>query len=325
MRYNCIVTHNQIAPSAVSMLNDAGIAVHFSPPYTPSDELAEKIRALQVDAIMVRQGQINAEVINASQKLQVIVKHGVGVDNVDLLAASRRNVPVLRSMGSNAAAVAELAITLTFALIKELPRLDQATRNGEWLKPGFIGRDILGSHIGLIGYGAIGRETAKRASALGMRVSVFDPFASQSIIEDGYVASDNLAALLPELDVLSMHCPLTQETRHLLNAERLALMKPSAVIVNTARGGVIDENALAEALENNKIGGAGLDSFSIEPMHDDNPLRHTPRTILTPHIGGVTQGSTIAMAEIAARHIIHVLNGGEPDERSLARAEELAS
>lgn len=325
MTWNIIVTHNQIAPSAVRLLNEAGIAVHFSPPYTSSEELAEKARGLGVDAMMIRQGRISREVLSASPKLKVVVKHGVGVDNIDLVAAADLGIPVLRSMGSNAAVVAELAVTLAFALVKELPGLDNAIREGDWPKPRFIGRDIAGSHIGLVGYGAIGRETARRAAALGMKVSVFDPFAADAVRADGHEAADDLDALLPHLDVLSFHCPLTKGTRHLLNDERIARMKPTAVVVNTARGGVIDEDALARALHEGRIGGAGLDGFSVEPMAADNPLRSSPRTILTPHIGGVTEASSIAMAEIAARHIISVLRGESPDPRSLAHPAELAS
>ena len=152
------MTHDTIAPSAVALLNANAIDVFFSPPYTPSDEVAARCAELSVDAIMVRQGKITADVINASPTLKVIVKHGVGVDNVDIAAATARNVPVLRSMGSNALAVAEHTITLALTLIKQVMPLDRAIKAGAWRKPSFIGRDIAGSVIGLVGFGAIGRE-----------------------------------------------------------------------------------------------------------------------------------------------------------------------
>lgn len=320
-----LVTHNQIAPSAIELLNANDIDVFFSPPYDAPEIVAARAADLQIDAIMVRQGQINDLVIGASPKLKVIVKHGVGVDNVDLAAAAARGIPVLRSMGSNSRAVAEHAIALALALIKEIQPLNAAVKNGEWPKPTFIGKDFQGATIGLVGYGGIGRETARMAEALGMEVVVYDPYAPEAAEADGFATASDIDAMLPALDILSLHCPLTAATRHLVNAERLARMKPSAVIVNTARGGVIDEAALAEALAAGTIAGAGLDSFASEPPAADHPFWALPTLTATPHIGGVTAGSARSMAEIAARHIISVLDGNPPDERSLARPSELAA
>jgi len=320
-----LVTHTQIAPSAIDLLNDNDIDVFFSPPYDPSDIVATRARDLQVDAIMVRQGKINDQVIGASPKLKVIVKHGVGVDNIDLTAAHARGIPVLRAMGSNSRAVAEHAIALALMLVKEVQPLNAAVKGGKWPKPTFIGKDFQGATMGLVGYGGIGRETARMAEALGMEVVVHDPYAPQMAEGDGFATAGDLDAMLPGLDILSLHCPLTAATRHLIDARRLSLMKPDAVIVNTARGGIIDEAALAQALDARTIAGAALDSFATEPPAADNPLWAQPNLIATPHIGGVTAGSARAMAEIAARHIISVLDGNAPDERSLARPSELAA
>ena len=319
-----LVTHNTIAASAVTMLNANDIDVYFSPPYTPSDEVAARCAELAVDAIMVRQGQISAAVINASPKLKVIVKHGVGVDNVDIAAAAARGVPVVRSMGSNALAVAEHAIALAIALRKQLPTLDKAIKAGAWPKPSFIGRDIAGAVIGLVGFGSIGKETGRLASALGMTVLVYDPMAPCAAADCGFepVALD---ALLARADIVSLHCPLTNETRHLIDAHRIGQMKRDAIIVNTARGGIIDEAALLEALATNRLAGAALDSFSVEPPAANSPLWALDNLIVTPHIAGVTEGSAIQMAETAARHIISVLDGAAADERSLARVAELSA
>lgn len=319
-----LVSHNQIAESAVRLLNDNDIDVFFSPPYDPPEMVAKRAADHQVDAIMVRQGKINDLVIGASPRLKVIVKHGVGVDNIDISAATARGIPVLRSMGSNSRAVAEHAIALALMLIKEIQPLNAAVKGGEWPKPTFIGKDFQGATIGLIGYGGIGRETARMAEALGMEVVVHDPF-SDAARADGHATAADVDAMLPQLDILSLHCPLTSSTRHMVNAARLALMKPTAVIVNTARGGIIDEAALAEALRNKTIAGAALDSFATEPPAADNPLWDLPTLTATPHIGGVTNGSARSMAEIAARHIISVLDGNPPDARSLALASELSA
>ncbi|MGH6861002.1 MAG: hydroxyacid dehydrogenase [Phyllobacterium sp.] len=320
-----LVTHDRIAPSAIDLLNANDIDVYFSPPYTPSDEVAARCAKLGVDAIMVRQGKINAAVINASPALKVIVKHGVGVDNVDIEAATARDVPVLRSMGSNALAVAEHTIALVLTLLKQIARLDRATKDGEWLKSGFIGRDIAGSVIGLVGFGSIGRETSRLAKALGMQVLVFDPMAPDAARQFGFALADSLDELLAEADIVSLHCPLTTETRNLIDARRLAQMKPDALLVNTARGGIIDEAALFDALREERIGGAALDSFGVEPPAANSPLWSLNNLIVTPHVAGVTKGSAIQMAETAARHIIAVLDGNPPDSRSIAHASELSA
>jgi D-3-phosphoglycerate dehydrogenase len=321
-----LVTHDKIAPSAIRLLNDNDIDVFFSPPYTPSNEVAARCATLGVDAIMVRQGKINAEVINASPALKVIVKHGVGVDNVDIAAAAARDVPVLRSMGSNALAVAEHTITLALTLLKQIASLDRAIKGGAWPKPSFIGRDIAGSVIGLIGFGAIGRETGRLAKALGMRVLVLDPMTpADAVKQSGFEVAANLDELLATADIVSLHCPLTNETRNLIDAERLSQMKPDALLVNTARGGIIDEAALLKALQEKRIGGAALDSFSVEPPAADSPLWSLDNLIVTPHVAGVTKGSAIQMAETAARHIISVLDGNPPDPRSIALASELSA
>jgi D-3-phosphoglycerate dehydrogenase len=319
-----LVTHNTIAPSAVALLNANDIDVYFSPPYAASEDVAARCAELAVDAIMVRQGQINAEVINASPKLKVIVKHGVGVDNIDIAAAQARGVPVLRSMGSNALAVAEHSITLAVALLKQLPMLDKAIKSGAWPKPSFIGRDIAGSVIGLVGFGAIGRETGRLAAALGMTVLVFDPVAAPGAADCRYEPV-TLDDLITRSDIVSLHCPLTNETRHLINADRLARMKPDAILINTARGGIVDEAALLDALSRKQIAAAGIDSFSVEPPPADSLLWGLDNLLVTSHVAGVTKGSAIQMAETAARHIISVLDGAPADERSLAKVAELSA
>lgn len=324
-RRKILVTHDTIAPSAVALLNANAIDVFFSPPYTPSDEVAARCAELSVDAIMVRQGKITADVINASPTLKVIVKHGVGVDNVDITAATARNVPVLRSMGSNALAVAEHTITLALTLIKQVMPLDRAIKGGAWPKPSFIGRDIAGSVIGLVGFGAIGRETGRLATALGMRVIVLDPMAPDAVRQSGFEIVANLDDLLAAADIVSLHCPLTNDTRNLIDAKRLAQMQPDALLINTARGGIVDEAALLQALCDKRIAGAALDSFSVEPPPADSPLWALDNLIVTPHVAGVTRGSAIQMAETAARHIISVLDGNPPDPRSIAHATELSA
>jgi D-3-phosphoglycerate dehydrogenase len=320
-----LVTHNKIAEKAIRLLNEHDIDVFFSPPYDPSGVVAKRAADLGIDGMMVRQGRITQEVIAASANLKVIAKHGVGIDNVDIAAAAKLGIPVLRAMGSNSRAVAEHTIALALSLIKEVLPLDKAVKAGEWPKPTFTGKDFLGATIGLIGYGGIGRETARMAEALGMEVVVHDPFAPGAAEADGFASATDIDAMLPSLDILSIHCPLTAATRDLIDARRLALMKKSAVLVNTARGGIINEAALAGALAAGTVAGAALDSFATEPPAVDSPLWALNTLIATPHIGGVTYGSAESMAVIAARHIISVLDGNAPDEHSIAHPTELSA
>lgn len=320
-----LVTHDRLAEGAVRLLNAHDVDVFFSPAYAPCEQVAQRVAELQVDALIVRQGRVDEAIIAASPRLRVIAKHGVGVDNIDLQAAALRDIPVIRAMGSNSRAVAEHTIALALTLLKEIPRLDGAVKAGTWPKPSFIGRDIAGTVLGLVGFGSIGQCVARLASGLGMSVILHDPHARAAIAQFDTGCERDLDSLVREADIVSLHCPLTSATRDLLDARRFGLMKPTAFVVNTARGALIDEPALCAALLEGRIAGAALDSFAVEPPAKDSPLWALPNLIVTPHIAGVTAGSAKAMAEIAARHVIAVLDGEEPDAGSLARLTELAA
>lgn len=320
-----LVTHDRLAESAIQLLNAHDVDVFFSPAYAPSEQVAMRATELEVDALIVRQGRVDETIIAASPRLRVIAKHGVGVDNIDLQAAAARSIPVIRAMGSNSRAVAEHTIALALTLLKDIPRLDAAVKAGTWPKPSFIGRDIAGTVIGLVGFGSIGQHVARMAQGLGMAVLLHDPHAREAIARFGGDCERDLDGLVAEADIVSLHCPLTNATRDLLDARRFGLMKPNAIVVNTARGALINEAALAAALLGGRIAGAGLDSFAVEPPAPDSPLWALPKLIATPHIAGVTAGSAKTMAEIAARHVIAVLDGEEPDAASLARLAELAA
>lgn len=320
-----LVTHDRLAENAIELLNAHDVDVFFSPAYAPSEQVAQRAAELQVDALIVRQGRVDEAIIAASPRLKVIAKHGVGVDNIDLQAAAARDIPVIRAMGSNSRAVAEHTIALALTLLKDIPRLDAAVKAGTWPKPSFIGRDIIGTVIGLVGFGSIGQHVARMAQGLGMTVLLHDPHAREAIAQFGRDCERDLDSLIAEADIVSLHCPLTNATRDLLDARRFGLMKPNALVVNTARGALINEAALAAALLEGRIAGAALDSFTVEPPAPDSPLWALPNLIATPHIAGVTAGSAKTMAEIAARHVIAVLDGEEPDAASLARLTELAA
>lgn len=316
-----LVTRARIDPDAVEHLARHGFSCVFSPPYAPPDEVAARLVETNAQALMVSQGKMTRDVINAGPELSVIVKHGSGVNNINLHAAESRNIPVYRGLGANARAVAEHAVTLALSLWKSVPKLDSACKSGKWLKGDFIGNDIHGAVIGLIGFGAIGRETANLALALGMQVRVMDPAAEE--LPEGVQRVADLDELLRVSDIVSLHCPLVPATRGLINAERLKQMKSTSVLVNTARGGIIDEDALAMALHDGVISGAALDSFAVEPAAPDSPLWTAPNFIATPHVAGLTPGAERRMAMTAAQQIVNHFDGTEINQKYRATHAEL--
>jgi D-3-phosphoglycerate dehydrogenase len=313
-----LVTGQEIAPEAAALMASRGCEVYYVPLYASAEQLAEVAARHAVDGIIARGGQVAAGVIEASPRLKVIAKHGSGVDNIDIEAASRRGVPVLRAVAANSQAVAEHAFALMAALTKDLFPLDAQIRNGRWSKAGHRGRDLAGLTLGIVGFGEIGRRLAGMAGAFGMPVLAHDPQFPSDAIDVNVTRIDDLDALLTSSDIVSLHCPLTAQTRHMIGAARLAAMKPGAIIINTARGGIIDERALVEALRDGRIAGAGLDSFEQEPPASDNPLWALPNVILTPHVAGVTQGAVREMGVQATRHVLGVLAGEPPEPRCLA-------
>ncbi|MCM2292644.1 hydroxyacid dehydrogenase [Allorhizobium sp. BGMRC 0089] len=310
-----MVTGAQLVPEAESLLQKHQVEALYAPPYSTSQQLAALARENEIDAILVRQGKIDREVINASPRLKVIAKHGSGVDNIDLAAASDRGVPVLRALAANAQSVAELAITLTVTVMKDVSLLDRQVKAGEWPKSSYVGRDLAGAVFGVVGFGEIGHRAAVLARALGMQVIAYDPFAQDTA---EFTVSRDLDAILATADVVSLHCPLMPETHHLINAARLSLMKPGAFLINTARGAVVDQAALVTALRANTIAGAALDSFEEEPPARDSELWSLPNLIATPHVGGASRSALRNMAVQSATHIIGVLEGRGYDSRALA-------
>lgn len=316
IRRKVLITRARIDDTAIELLNSNGFDCIFSPPYASPEEVAARLQESGAQALMVSQGKMTAGVIGASSELSIIVKHGSGVNNINLQAAESLGIPVYRSLGANARAVAEQTITLALSLWKSIPRLNEATRTGTWLKSEFVGNDISGATIGLIGFGAIGHEVANIALALGMHVQVFDPMMAAP--PQRVTAQANIDDLLKTSDIVSLHCPLTPDTRNLIDAKRLQLMQKHAVLVNTARGGIVDEQALSTALHEGNIAGAALDSFAVEPPATDSPLWQSPNLIATPHTAGLTPGAEQAMAVTAAQHIINHFAGKQIDQRFLA-------
>jgi len=299
-----LVTGNDLAEPALALLGDYEVVYAGKAP-TDGDIVALCQRHDPV-AIIVRYGKVDAAAMDAAPRLKVISKHGSGTDTIDKAAAAARGVQVLAAAGANAAAVAEHALALLLACAKSVTALDARMHAGHWDKSTHKSVELEGRTVGLVGLGAIGLRFARMADAMGMRVLGFDPYASQL---PGYVQRVELAAIWRESDAISLHCPLTADNARLLNAQTLAACKRGVIVVNTARGGLIDEAALLDAIRSGQVAAAGLDSFAVEPMTAPHPFHGEPRITLSPHIGGVTADAYVKMGVGAARNALAVLNG----------------
>lgn len=317
--FNVIMTSGFLAPEAVAVLDRAGCDIHYMRAYPTAGEVAALTGAVQADAILTRQGPVSAAAMQASPRLRIIARHGVGVDDVDLDAARARNIMVTRATGSNTRAVAEHTIAMVVALAKHVRPLGAAIANGQWRDPNARVRDLAGLRLGLLGFGGIARAVAPMARALGMEVAAFAPSLSK-VDEPCVTVACSLSSLLAASDALSVHVPLTPATRHLIGREALALMPPGGFLINTARGGIVDEAALAAALNSGHLEGAALDVFEHEPPALDHPLRDHPRVIATPHVSGVTNASMVKMGLMAAECIAWALTGQHvPADRIVVR------
>jgi (S)-sulfolactate dehydrogenase len=260
-----------------------------------------------VDALIVRnRTQVNADVLAAAPKLKVVGRLGVGLDNIDLQACKTRNIEVIPAIGANALAVAEYVIATAMMLLRGAYTSSATVAAGQWPRtPLSNGREVGGKTLGIIGFGGIGQLTAKLAQGLGMRVIASDPAidATSTVWKSSGVTQRTFGEVIAESDVISLHIPLVPQTRNLIGAAQLAMMKPHAVLINSARGGIIDEAALADALKEKRLGGAALDVFDDEPLKAGSPLADCPNLILTPHIAGVTVESNTRVSSMIAERV----------------------
>ncbi len=274
----------------------------------PPAELCAKVPPYH--AILVRSGsQMNAQVIEAAKNLRVIGRAGVGVDNVDLQAATRRGVLVMNSPGGNSISTAELAVVLMLGLARNLSPADSSMKAGTWDRKAYAGVELFGKRLGVIGFGRIGREVASRCRAFGMEVQAFDPFVSPAVAEAAHVALRTLDELLQTSDYITLHTTLTPETRHLIGKEALAKVKNGVRIVNAARGELIDDEALLAALDGGRVAGAGLDVHAQEPPLDWRLAKH-PKVLALPHLGASTREAQERVGTDIAQQVRDYLKGG---------------
>ncbi|MCT9124310.1 hydroxyacid dehydrogenase [Cupriavidus gilardii] len=297
-----LVTAADLAQPALDLLRDYDVV--FAGKAPQPDDLVALARQINPAGIIVRYGKVGADIMDAAPALKVISKHGSGIDVIDQAAAAKRGIAVKAAVGANAAAVAEHAWALILACAKSVPQLHDRMRAGHWDKATHKTIELSGRTLGIVGLGEIGRRVAVIGQAMGMRVLAFDPFASA--VPEG-VELVELPVLYRNADVVSLHCPLTDENRRMLDRGTLATFKDGAILVNTARGGLIDEAALVEAMASGKLYAAGLDSFETEPLPSSHPFRDVPQLILSPHIGGVSDAAYVKMGIGAARNVLDVL------------------
>ena len=326
MNQTVFVTAPRLAEAGMQRLEQAGCRMLF---LTGSQDAAEVERVMagnEITAVIARTVTLSARAIAACPALKVVSKHGVGVNNIDVEACTRRGIPVYVTPGANAQSVAELTIALLGAAARKVAWMDREIRAGRWSRAE-DGIQLAGRTLGLVGYGQVGGRVARIARAIGMKVHVFDPAL---LVPGPAPASDiivarSLAELLPLSHVLSLHVPLTPRTHGLIDEAALALLPPGAILINTARGEIVHQPALVEALQSGRLYAAGLDTTADEPIGPDSPLLSLPTVVLTPHVGGSTPEALAAMARGAADNVIGFLAGDPPDPATCVNPEVLAS
>lgn len=304
-----ILALDGIHADGLNLFKEAGFEVETADPIKDSAVLAAKLEG--VDAVLVRSAtQVTAESLANASNLKVIGRAGAGVDTIDVEAATARGIAVMNAPDGNTLAAAEHAVSLLFALARHIPKADAGMKAGEWPKAGLTGFELEGKRLGVIGLGRIGATVARKAAGIGMEVAAFDPFLPAAAAGRMSVAMKPLDELLAWADIITLHIPRTKDTTNIIGEAQMRLMKKGSYLINAARGGLVDEEALLRLLDEGHLAGAALDTFVTEPLQKDSPLRGNPKLILTPHLGASTSEAQQAVSTILARQIIDFLRTG---------------
>ncbi len=302
-----VLVCDSIDQAGIDSMKRAGLTVDYRPEIKPAELISS---AKDYEVIIVRsRTKVTKEVINAASRAKIIARVGVGLDNVDVEAAEAKKIRVINAPEAASIAVAELAIGLMISLARSIPRADSETKKGNWIKKELMGTQLSGKYLGIVGVGNIGRNVGRMAKALRMNLIGYDPYPiNREFISETSMIVTDLNTLLESADFITCHVPSTLDTKHMFNAERLSKMKPTAFLVNTSRGEIIDENALYEALKNGRLGGAALDVFEVEPPTNKLLLGLT-NVICTPHIGAQTKEAQELASTVIAEKVIQILRG----------------
>ena len=298
---------DQVNPILNKILDENGLKITYEPEITP-EQIKEKIKDFNIVIVRSRT-KLTKDLIDQASNCKIIARVGVGLDNIDQEAAKAKNIRVINAVEGAMNAVAEQVLGLMLSMARQIPRADREIRNGNWLKKELMGSELRGKYLGIVGLGNIGKRLGRLAKGLNMNIIGFDviPIDEEFSKEVGLMKTD-LDTLLQSSDFVSLHVPLLDSTYHMINAEKISTMKDTAKIINTSRGGVVDEEALYDALKNGKLGGAALDVFEKEPA-TDSKLTTLPNIILTPHIGAQTKEAQSLAANVIAEKIIQILRG----------------
>jgi D-3-phosphoglycerate dehydrogenase len=308
-RRHAILVADSYAEEGIDILRDGGAnRVEYSPSITPQD-LAARIG--EFDALVVR-SRSNAprSLFEAGKRLKIVGRAGVGLDNIDVEAATDHGVIVMNAPGGNTVSTAEHTWTMLMALARRVPDADASMKAGQWEKKKFGGVELRGKTLGVLGLGRIGREVAGFGRAFGMKVIAYDPYVAPGVFEDCGAERGSVEGIAATADFLTLHMPLTDQTRGMINADLLSAAKPSLRLVNCARGALVDETALADALKSGRIAGAALDVFDVEPLAADHPFRKLPNVVLTPHLAASTGEAELQVAIEMSRQIVEALRDG---------------
>ncbi len=307
MHYRIFVTGSDIAEEAKRLLEANGCILKSGDPRDTPDDIARKISVFQPDGLIVRQGKITEAVLKASPNLVSVCKHGVGIDNIDIASASKLGISVFYTPGTNVEAVAEHTVALILSLLRRIPYHDKQIRSGIFEKSNFSGQELLGKTLGLIGFGRIGRRVAELVAPFDMNILVYHPSNSKEPLSQHIRKMGRIDDVFSGADIISLHCPLCDETRGIINANTISRMRRSVYIINTARGAIINEADLLQALKNKQIAGAALDTFEIEPPASANPLYDLNNVIFSAHVAGISDSSFRNTGLAAARNILAAL------------------
>lgn len=328
MTYRILVTAPRLAAAGQRALAEARCEVTYIGNAQDAAEVEHILTTRPIDAVISRTVDLSGAAIDACPTLKVICKHGVGVTNIDVDAATRAGIPVFTTPGTNTLSVAELTIGLMLSAARKVNFYDSELRAGRWTRTG-DGIQLHGRTLGLIGFGQIGQHVAKVAQALGMRVHAYDPAVRASDEATAVATTVTFARSVQDLyahaDVLSLHCPVNAHTRAMIDAQAIAALPDRAIVINTARGELIDETALVAALRSGKLAAAGLDTFAHEPLGADDPLVTLPNVVLTPHVGGSTPDALDAVATSAVATCLRYLRGDAVDPASCVNPNVLLS
>lgn len=311
MSHTIFVTAPSLHADGIAVLENAGCRLIFLPKGSEEAAVDRIMLENPVDAVISRTVTLSGHAITGCPTLKVISKHGVGVPNIDVATATARGIPVYVTPGANAQSVSEMALGLLLAASRRIAWMDAELKTGRWSRAQ-DGIELHGRTLGLVGFGQIGQKLAKACLAIGMKVQASDPGIGNDSPVEGVTMFASVADMLPTSNVLSLHVPLNAHTRGMIDAAALAALPEQAILINTARGEVVDEPALIDALRDGKLYAAGLDTTAEEPIPPASPLLTLQNVVLTPHVGGSTPAALAAMARGAAQNVLGYLNGTRP-------------